>query len=116
MRTRLLGVSSWVGVAALVVCGWTGARAQSTATLAGTVTDPTGAVVPRATVTIRSLETGVERTTLSDDAGNYAAPSLQPGDYKVTVAAAGFSEFVVTSLTLQVDAHVTANAKLALAE
>ncbi len=114
MRTRLLGVSSWVGVAALVVCGWTGARAQSTATLAGTVTDPTGAVVPRATVTIRSLETGVERTTLSDDAGNYAAPSLQPGDYKVTVAAAGFSEFVVTSLTLQVDAHVTANAKLAL--
>ncbi len=101
-------------IAILLVSGLTLARAQSTATLGGTVTDPSGAVIPRAVVTIRSIETGVERTTVSDDAGSYTAPSLQPGDYKVSVAAAGFSNYVVERLTLQVDAHLTVNAKLGL--
>ncbi len=102
-----------VGVVLLAGC-LRGAWAQSTATLAGAVTDPSGAVLPRATVTIVSLATGVERRTLTDDAGNYAAPSLQPGDYKVTVDAPGFSKYVVEKLTLQVDAHLTVNAKLGL--
>ncbi len=98
----------------VLLAGGFAARAQSTATLAGTVTDPSGAVLPRATVTIRSLDTGVERTAVSDDAGSYTAPSLQPGDYKVTVDAAGFSKYVVEKVTLQVDARLTVNAKLAL--
>ncbi len=99
---------------AVLMASGIAARAQSTATLAGVVTDPTGAVVPRATVTIRSIETGAERTTMSDDAGNYTAPSLQPGDYRLTVDAAGFSKYVVERLTLQVDAHLTVNAKMGL--
>ncbi len=103
-----------VCVVGVLTSGLTAARAQSTATLAGTVTDPTGAVVPKASVTIRSLGTGVERTAVSDDAGNFTAPSLQPGDYKVTVDAPGFGKYVVESLTLQVDAHQTVNAKLSL--
>lgn len=101
-------------VAILMVSGLPAAWAQSTATLAGTVTDPSGAVIPGATVTIHSLDTGVERTTVSDEAGNYTAPSLQPGDYRVSVSTAGFSKYVVERLTLQVDAHLTVNAKLGL--
>ena len=101
--------------ASLLVSGSSAADAQSTATLAGTVTDPTGAVVPGARVAILSLATSVERTAVSDAAGNYAAPSLQPGDYKLTVEAPGFSKYIVERLTLQVDAHQTVNAKLALA-
>ncbi len=101
-------------IAIVSVSGLTVASAQSTATLAGTVTDPSGAVIPGATVIIRSLETGVERTTVSDAAGDYTAPSLQPGDYKLTADAPGFSKFVVERLTLQVDAHLTVNAKLGL--
>ena len=101
-------------VATLLASGLTGARAQSTATLAGTVTDPTGAVVPAASVVIKSLATGVERKAVTDDAGNYTAPSLQPGEYQVVVDAPGFSKYVVQTVTLQVDAHLTVNAKLAL--
>ncbi|MFL6443459.1 MAG: carboxypeptidase-like regulatory domain-containing protein, partial [Candidatus Sulfotelmatobacter sp.] len=53
--------------------------AQSTATLAGTVTDPSGAVVPGAKVTVRSLDTNTVREAVSDSAGGYVMPSLQPG-------------------------------------
>ena len=88
--------------------------AQSTATLAGTVTDPTGAVVSGATVKIRALATGVERTTVTDGSGNYTAPSLQPGDYEITIQAAGFSQYTVQNTRLEVDNHVSLNAKLAL--
>ncbi len=114
MKTLAAFAVNVVCVGTLLATCLTGAHAQSTATLAGTVTDPTGAVLPRATVTIRSLDTGVERTTISDGAGNYTAPSLQPGDYKVMIDAAGFSKFEVEKVTLQVDAHLTVNAKLGL--
>jgi len=89
--------------------------AQSTATLSGTVSDPSGAVVPGASVAIRSLATGVERSTVSDGTGNYTAPSLQPGDYTVAVSAAGFAKYTMQRVTLEVDGHVTVNARMALA-
>jgi hypothetical protein len=86
--------------------------AQSTATLAGTVTDPTGAVVPGASVKVRSLSTNVLRETVSDSAGAYVVPSLQPGDYEIRTTAAGFGTSVIKSVTLLVDQSVTANVKL----
>ncbi len=89
--------------------------AQSTATLSGTVTDPSGALVPQAQVTVHGLATGTDRKVSSDTAGNYAVPSLQPGNYSVTIQAAGFADYKVPSVTLQVDQSVTANAKLGLA-
>ena len=88
--------------------------AQSTATLTGVITDPTGAVVPNAQVVIHSLATGNDRILTTDAAGIYAAPSLQPGDYKVQATATGFSAYTVPLLTLDVDQHVTANMKLAV--
>jgi hypothetical protein len=86
--------------------------AQSTATLAGTVTDPTGAVVPGANIKVRSLSTNIIRETISDSAGAYVVPSLQPGDYEIRTTAAGFGTSVIKSVTLQVDQSVTANVKL----
>jgi hypothetical protein len=86
--------------------------AQSTATLAGTVTDPTGAVVPNASVKVRSLATNLLRETVSDSAGAYVVPSLQPGDYEIRTTAAGFGTSVIKSVTLLVDQSVTANVKL----
>jgi hypothetical protein len=88
--------------------------AQSTATLAGTVTDPTGAVVPGANVKVRSLATNTIRETVSDSAGTYVVPSLQPGDYEIRTTSAGFGTSVIKSVTLQVDQSVTANVKLNL--
>src|SRR5271163_4129813 len=91
------------------------ALGQSTATLSGTVTDPSGALVTNAHVTIRSLATGLERAVVTDDAGIYVAPSLQPGDYQVSVTASGFGMDTIEKVTLDVDARVTVNAKLSLA-
>jgi hypothetical protein len=93
----------------------TSLSAQSTATLSGTIADPTGAVVPNATVLIHSLGTGADRSTQSDQDGNFTAPSLQPGDYSITVTAQGFAKFVVQSITLPVDGHIAVNPKLTLA-
>ncbi len=107
--TRALALSAFTLAASV------SALAQSTATVSGNVTDPSGAVVPGAQVTVRGLATGTDRQTVSDSAGNYAVPSLQPGDYSVAIQAPGFAEYKVARLTLQVDQSVTANARLGLA-
>lgn len=77
-------------IATLMVClNATTALAQTSGTgqISGSVTDPSSAVVPRATVKVVNVDTGVERTTVTTDAGTYAVPLLAPGTYTVTVAA-----------------------------
>jgi len=64
--------------------GAVGVHAQ-TAAITGRVTDPQGAVVPNATVTARSLETAIERTTQTTSDGVYRFPGLAPGNYTVRV-------------------------------
>ena len=64
--------------------------AQGNGGLSGSVTDPSDAVVPGASVTLTQLETGVERTFTTDQNGFYSFPELAPGDYMVTVVASGF--------------------------
>ena len=91
-----------------------GSFAQSTATLSGVVTDPSGAVVPGAQVTVHSLATGLDRQLVTDNAGLYVAPSLVPGDYQVQVKASGFSLYTVKQVTLEVDQRVAVNMALAL--
>ena len=76
----------------------------NTASLHGTVTDSTGAVIPSADVTVLNTSTGVSSKTKSDAKGYFAAVSLQPGGpYTVTVSAAGFSAFSSNGLTLNVN-------------
>ncbi len=87
---------------------------QSTANLSGTVSDPTGAVVPGARVVVHSLATGADRDVTTDGAGLYSVPSLQPGDYSVTATAGGFSTYTVQKLTLLVAQSETLNMKLGL--
>src|SRR5206468_6836791 len=71
--------------------------------LQGVVQDPSGAVVPKATVTIVNTGTQLTKTATTDDGGNYRFLSLAPGAYKVTVEASGYakSESDVTLLTEQ---------------
>jgi hypothetical protein len=87
---------------------------QSTATLSGTVTDPSGAVLPNATVKVHSIATGSDREIKTDGAGGYVVPSLQPGDYEVQATAPGFSPFRVQKVTLDVAKSVTVNMKLSI--
>jgi hypothetical protein len=78
------------------------------------VTDPSGAVVAGAHVTVHSIGTGLDRVVDTDSAGLYAAPSLQPGDYSIEVSASGFGPYKLEKLTLEVDQAATANVKLAV--
>jgi hypothetical protein len=73
------------------------------AQLTGTVTDPTGAAVPRAEITATNVESGVSRSSVSNEAGNYLITTLFPGSYVVTVSAAGFKQTRRDSLTLAVE-------------
>src|ERR1041385_488994 len=78
-------------VFALLLC--TAAFGQSiTATLQGRVTDNSGAVVPKATVTATNADTGFSRSATSDAAGEYSIASLPVGNYKVAVKAGTFQE------------------------
>jgi hypothetical protein len=100
---------------ALVLFALTGgALAQSTGTISGIVTDPTGAVIPGAQIVIKSTQTGLERKLVSDASGNYVAASLQPGNYTVLATAAGFSNFTVKSVDLAVDQKTTINIPMGL--
>lgn len=73
------------------------------ATLTGTVTDSSGAVVAGATVTVRSLETGVDlRSVTSSGAGNFNITNLPAGRYTVTVKNAGFQTYVANEVILNV--------------
>src|SRR5580704_193177 len=72
------------------------------ATLTGTVTDPSGAAIPRAMVTIRNVATGAVNAVPANGEGIYSASNLLPGDYAVSVTAPGFSAKQRSRLTLTV--------------
>ena len=102
------------GIVALLGACAVGAWGQSTASLSGTVTDPSSAVIVNAQVTVHSLATGADRVVETDSAGLYLVPSLQPGDYRVKVTAPGFSANTVPKITLDVDRQITLNMHLAV--
>src|SRR5678816_703570 len=63
-------------------------------TVQGTVTDPGGAIVPGASVTVTNVATGVETTKQTNEAGVYVIPALLPGEYKVVVVLKGFQTLI----------------------
>jgi hypothetical protein len=71
-------------------------------TILGTITDPSGAVVAGASVTVKNAGTGLERTTQTSADGSYALPELPIGTYTVTVTLAGFQTFQANGVTLDV--------------
>jgi Carboxypeptidase regulatory-like domain len=97
---------------AALVCAATG-RAQVTNEITGSVTDPSGAVVPHASVTATHLETGTDLNSVSDDAGLFTFSAVPIGHYTITVKAPGFAVYKQTGIvmnvgqTLREDAHLT---------
>jgi len=75
---------------------------QETATITGSVKDQSGAIVPKATVTVTNTQTNISVKTEADDTGFYTIPSLRPGEYSVTAESAGFQKINRTGVTLQV--------------
>ena len=113
---RLIWIS--VGVLALLVC-FCGANAQAQSgagSISGTVQDPTGAVVPGATITVTNTATKVSQTTQSSSAGVYTFPILPVGQYSVEVSQGGFKPYKRTGLTIDVNTKLQADISLQLGD
>jgi hypothetical protein len=111
MRGRV-AVSSLILV--LFAAGF--APAQGLSTIVGTITDPSGAVVPSAHVMVTQVGTGIARTVDADSQGYYVLPSLRPTKYDLSVEATGFRKYVQKDITLLADQSLTLNARLELGE
>jgi hypothetical protein len=81
-------------------------------TITGSVTDPNGAVVPGAKVTIKNVETNVAVTVVSNDSGSYTVPSLVPGTYNISVTGDGFKTSSRENVQVRVDDRLTIDFKL----
>src|SRR6476620_7730407 len=86
-----------------IVIGGFIAWGQTTATIVGTVTDTSGALVPNVSITVTSEGTGLTRKTLASQSGNFAVPLLPVGVYSVTAEITGFKRKTVTGIVLQVN-------------
>ena len=84
------------------ICGTLSAQSAATATIVGRVSDPQGAVVANAPVTVRDRDTGTEHRTTTTGDGLYRFPNLSPGTYDVQVAVPGFRPSRIASLLLNV--------------
>lgn len=90
------------------------AHAQSTASLRGRVTDDQGAVVAGASIAVKNLATGEERTTVSDRQGEYLVPALPVGSYRLEVQSTGFQASVMQNLRIEVAQAAVQNVKLSV--
>lgn len=92
------------------------ANAQLTgaSAISGTVTDPSGAVIPKATVTATNSATGATTVRTSGSSGNYLISPVPPGDYTISVSAPGFRELVQEHVTVNALQTIGYNAKLTL--
>jgi hypothetical protein len=108
-RSRL----AFLSVFLLLLCSSLSAQVSG-GTLSGTVSDPSGAVIPNARVAVTNTGTGIVRSTTTNDAGFYTAPNLNPGNYEVSVEAQGFSKTTEATL-ISVGQQAELNVHLGLA-
>ena len=86
--------------------------AQATAQISGTVTDPTGALIPGVEVTATQTGTGISRTTVTNETGSYVLPALPLGPYRLEAALPGFQTYAQTGIVLQVNSSPAINVVL----
>jgi outer membrane receptor protein involved in Fe transport len=81
--------------------------AQTTGSISGEVRDEKGAIIPKATVTVRNVKTNEARTTQTDSDGRYRFSGIAVGDYEVTVESSGFAKYVQSGITLVLNQPAT---------
>src|SRR4051794_2406667 len=118
MRYSTARLTLWAFVLTAILCVVLGghAFAQGFGRISGTVTDPSGAVIPGAVVTAVQAGTGAKAEVKSNDQGGYTFPSLAPSTYNLSVAAPGFSGASLKDILLQADAAVTQNVTLKIGD
>ncbi len=98
MSARAISITRWVMVAALF-CIWLPCHAQFGSNVQGTVTDSTGAVIPKVAVTLHNTGTAVDLKETTNGSGFYRFEAIAPGNYAVIAAVAGFK---TTSISVTV--------------
>src|SRR5580765_1477275 len=78
-------------------------RAQVSASIAGVVSDTSGARVPAAAITVKNVETGAIRSTVTDDSGRYQVLALPVGEYEIRISKTGFQEQIRSGIHLAVE-------------
>jgi hypothetical protein len=103
-----------VFLAVLFLCCSLVVRAQNAgnASVQGTITDTTGAVIPNATVTITDNATRIEHTATSESSGLYTFPNIPIGTYTLTVSESGFQTYTQTHIVLEVGSSISINVKM----
>src|SRR5262245_60239704 len=86
----------------------------STAVLTGTIRDASGAILPGVTVTSTNTARNTSQSTVSNDAGSYAFPAMQPGTYSLTAELPGFKKFLREGIVLQVTQVIRLDVEMAL--
>jgi hypothetical protein len=100
-KTSALAIVAFLSVLTLLLCRPPMATAQDLrASISGTITDPSGAPVPGATVTITDVDRNINHPVVSNEAGRYESGPLVPGHYKIAVEAKGFKKFSRTNILL----------------
>jgi hypothetical protein len=91
------------------------AQGETTSAIAGSVSDPVGAAIPGATVTVTNVENGLKRSVKTDDAGRFSFPQLKPGLYSVKAEADRFSAQQNNSVSALLGQKQTVDFKLSIA-
>ena len=93
------------------------ARAQlTTGTITGKVSDPTGAMIPSANLTVKNTATGVSRTTVTGANGRYELPNLPVGNYDVSASVTGFQTRIRSGIELTVGRNAVVDFALQVGE
>ena len=87
---------------------------ETRGTIVGRITDPSGAVIPGATVTVTNTAMGTKTTSTSNAVGLYQAMFLIPGTYQITIESSGFKRFVRNDVEVRVNDRIEVNAALEL--
>ena len=116
IRTGIRGLFSLALAVFVILIIGIPTLAQSTAVLQGKVTDPKGAVLPNATVVLRNQATSVERTTQTDEEGNYQLAALPVGNYRMDVTAQGFHTTTISNLVIEVAKTIVQNFQLEIGD
>jgi hypothetical protein len=108
-------MNRYVAIFAMWVLAAVPSLAQfDTAEVLGTVRDKSGAVVPKAAITLLNIDTGIQAKTTADDSGNYDFSNVKIGTYRVTAEAKGFSTEVASGITVNVGARQRVDFSLAV--
>src|SRR5260370_4305669 len=111
---RVYSSFSKLAVLLCLTIGALTANAQSTTSLRGTVTDPSGGVIADAAVSLTSAENGSSRRIITDANGEYSFLQAEPGTYKLTIHKTGFATMTRRDIKLLVNTHDTLNLKMAI--